>query len=267
MSITQDLKGYADAAVETGRSVINDGLTQSRSAVNERLTQLRTTLDDTIDGAGERAGKLAETVTGTGTQAVDRARLNAYATVGTFDAVVTTVVTRLQEFPNDVAGAVARAQNAATDAAEMVQTRVNQAARRAGDVAQDARPASLRSQAQERLADLAARGESVVTELRQDPRVVRVAGLVGAATDNLEQVAAGPARSRAAEKAQATRAHNERSARAKKAANTRARRSATTATPRKRTARTTTTTTSTTARKATKASKASNASTATKAGS
>lgn len=262
MSITQDLKGYADAAVETGRSVINDGFAQSRTAVNERLTQLRSTLDDGIDGAGERAGKLAETVTGTGTQAIDQARISAYATVGTVDTVVTTVVTRLQEFPSDVAGAVAKTQTAATDAAEKVLTGVSKVVGKAGDAVQEVRPANLRSQAQsaadayatklqERRVDLAARGEAVVTDLRNDPRVVRVASLVGAATDTVEQVAAKPARSRAAEKAQATRAHNERSARAKKAANTRARKSATTATPRKRTARTTTTTATPT--KATKA--------------
>ena len=248
MSITTDLKGYADAAVETGRSVINDGLGQSRTVVNERLTQLRTTLDGSIDGTGDRAGKLAETATGVGTQALDRARYDAVAGVGAVDTFVTTVVTRLQELPNDVVGTITKVQNTATDAADKVQGRfqtvlgkANETVGTAQGTVSDVRSGAIigksresaeayRKQVEETLAarraDLHARGEAVVTELRKDPRVTRVTKLVGVATETVEDVAAKPSRRRSAEQAQATRAHNERSARAKKAANTRARKTA-----------------------------------------
>ena len=256
MSITTDLKGYADAAVETGRSVINAGFGQSRAVVNERLTKVRTTLDETIDGAGARAGSLAETATGAGTQVLDRARYDVYAAVGAVDAVVTGLVTRLQELPSDAARTVAKAQNTATDAADKVQGRVqsvlgkaNETVGTAQKTADDVRTGAIigktRESAEEyrkqveqtyaaRRADLHARGEAVVTELRKDPRVVRVAGFVGAAAETVEDAAAKPSRRRSAEQAQATRAHNERSARAKKAASTRARKAAT---PAKKTAR------------------------------
>lgn len=275
MSITDDLRGYADAAVETGRSVINDGFGQSRTAVNERLTQLRTTLDDGIDGAGDRVGSLAETATGVGTQALDRARYDAVAAVGAVDTLVTTVVARLQEFPNDVVGAVTKVQNSATDAADRIQGRVQSVLGKANDTVgtasstvSDVRTGAIldktresaeayRKQVEEtvaaRRADLHARGEAVVTELRNDPRVVRVASFVGAATETVEDAAAKPSRRRAAEQAQATRAHNERSARAKKAASTRARKNAAPA-KTARPAASKKTSTKTTATKATKAS-------------
>lgn len=262
MSITNDLKGYADAAVETGRSVVNDGFAQSRTAVNERLTALRTTLDESIDGAGERAGKLAETATGAGTQVLDRARYDAYAAVGAVDAVVTGLVTRLQELPNDAVRTVAKAQNGLTDAADKVQARIqtvlgkaNETAATAGQTVADVRTGAIldktresaeayRKRLEENYAetrsDLYARGTAVVTELRKDPRVSRVAGLVGQAAETVEEVAAKPARRRSAEKAQATRAHNERSARATKAAQTRARKAAPAKAAKETTARKTT---------------------------
>lgn len=241
MSITTDLKGYADAAVETGRSVINDGFGQSRAVVNERLTKIRTTLDEGIDGAGARAGSLAETATGVGTQAADRVRYETVAAVGAVDAVVTGLVTRLQELPNDVVGTITRAQNTATDAADKLQGRFQTVLGSTQETVGDVRTGAIigktrgsaeayRKQVEETLAarraDLHARGEAVVTELRKDPRVVRVASFVGAATETVEDAAAKPSRRRSAEQAQATRAHNERSARAKKAASTRARKNA-----------------------------------------
>jgi hypothetical protein len=278
MSFTSDLKGYADAAVETGRSVLNDGfaqsrtavddgITQARSAVNGRLTSLRSTLDEGIDGAGERAGKLAETAAGTGTQALDRARYDVYAAVGAVDAVVTGVVTRLQELPVEIVSRVTRVQNTATDAADRIQARIQSLSGTVESTVTDVRTGAIvdktresaeayRKQVEqtysERRADLHARGEAVVTELRQDPRVQRVASLVGAAAVSVEDAAAKPSRRRAAEQAQATRARNERSARAKKAASTRKATPATKA-ARKTTARKTTAR-KTTASKATKAS-------------
>lgn len=244
MSITTDLKSYADAAVETGRSVINDGISQGRDVVNTRITALRGALDEGFDLAGTRAGKFGETATGVGTQALDRARLNALAVVGAGDAAVTGLVARLQELPVELANTVLQAQNRAADAAERVQTRLFAAAGKAGGVVSTAsgtvdgvRTGALFDQARgaaealgkeldERRSEYATRGEAVVTELRKDPRFVRLAGLVGAATDAVEDAAAAPARHKSAEKAAATRARNARSASAKKAASTRARKSA-----------------------------------------
>jgi hypothetical protein len=266
MSFTNDLKGYADAAVETGRSVINDGiaqgrtavnegLTQGRTAVNERITALRSTVDGGIDGAGDRAGKFAETATGVGTQALDRVRSDVVAAVGALDAAVTGLVTRLQEFPNDVVGSFAKVQNGATDAADKLQGRfqtvLGQSVGTAQTTVADVRSGAIIGKTREsaeayrkqveqtyaaRRADLHTRGEAVVTELRKDPRVARVASLVGVAAETVEDVAAKPARRRSAEQAQATRAHNERSARAKKAASTRARKTAAPAKATKKTA-------------------------------
>ena len=279
MSLTNDLKSYADAAVETGRSVVNDGLTQSRTVVNERLTQLRGTLDGSIDGAGDRAGKLAESATGAGTQVLDRARYDVYAAVGAVDAVVTGLVTRLQELPNDVVGSFAKAQNTATDAADKLQSRFQTVLGKAGETVGAAQGTATQTVADvrsgaflektresaeayrklvektyaETRSDLHARGTAVVTELRKDPRVAKVAGLVGQAAESVEDVAAKPARRRSAEQAQATRARNERSARATKAASTRARKAAPAKAAKKTTARKTTAR-KTTASKATKAS-------------
>lgn len=247
MSITDDLKGYADTAVESGRAVLNDGITQARTAVNEGLTDLRTAVDESIDGAGERAGKLAESATGVTTHAINRARYNAYAAVGAGDLAVTTLITKAQELPSDVVGVVTRVQNTATDLAEKVQTRIVDLAGKAGDVvgsaqgtvdgvrdgslveqlvgqAREARETAL-TQANRRRAELFNRGEHVVAEIRKDPRLQRASGLVEAATDTVTEAVAYPARRRAGEKAAATRARN---ARATKAAATRARTSSTT---------------------------------------
>ncbi|MHA3702817.1 hypothetical protein ACXR2U_11610 [Jatrophihabitans sp. YIM 134969] len=280
MSITSDLKSYADAAVETGRNVVNGGigqtrtavnggLSQTRTAVNERFTKVRSTLDESIDGAGARAGSLTETATAVGTQALDRARYDVYAAVGAVDAVVTGVVTRLQELPVEVVSRIAKVQNTATDAADKITARFQDLTGTAESTVSDIRTGAIVDKTREtaearrqRLeqaysearADLHARGEAVVTELRHDPRVQRVAGLVGASVATVEDAAAKPARRRSAEQAQETRARNERSARAKKAATTRARK----ATPAKATKKTTAkrTTKAAPARKASKATKA-----------
>lgn len=262
MSIATDLKGYADAAVETGRSAINDGISQGRTAVNEGLTQLRTAVDEGIDGAGDRATKLSVSASGIGTYALNRARYNAYAAVGAGDLAVSTLITRAQELPGDVSDAVAKAQAAAVELADKLQARVLAAAGKAGDVVGTAQGTvdgvrsgrvvdqvrenaeSYGKQLNRRRAELFNRGEHVVAELRKDPRVAHVAGLVETATDTVTEAvteaAAYPARRRAGEKAAATRARNARTA---KAAATRARKSAPAkkAAPRKSAARSTTT--------------------------
>lgn len=218
-----------DRAVRQGRAVAARTQRRGRRATEDA----RSLVDDTSAEARGLAGVLSEA-----------ARTQVLALLGATDLARSVVGRRTEELPT-------------------------QATRRAAALSGTARPANLvtvvrtaRQDAESRLAHarsaytgLARRGERVLTDLRRDPRLLRVlgatdravqdaAGRVGEQAESVEAAAARNARSVSATRAAATRQHRaqERRQAATKATATRRARAAEdgSATDRKTTGRETT---------------------------
>lgn len=180
MSITTEARSYADAAVEQGKTVINQAATAVNTA-NKRF--------------------------------VADAPKPAYAMVGAADLVVETVTKRVEALPSEAAANVAKAQEtskaAFAKAQDRAQTRLAELRSRVDarfeslKALPDTAPATAKSTGEAYVstakhvgesylasvqgfyADLTKRGEAKLAELRKDPRISK---LLGEASDVAETV-------------------------------------------------------------------------------
>jgi hypothetical protein len=194
MSIASDVRSYADAAQELGKSVLN----QATAAVSTTNKRLVSDLPSSLRTAPVAAPAYA---------AVGAADLVA-ASVTKRAASVTkraeTVTKRAEELPSEaVAGLnkasetsrarVSKAQDEALSRIHELRTRFESSV----DSAKELRPVDLQAKAKATtdgylavvknlFETLTARGESVVTDLRRDPRLAKFLGEVNSAAEAVQ---------------------------------------------------------------------------------
>jgi exonuclease VII small subunit len=212
MSISTDVRAYADAALEQGKSALEQGksaLEQGKGA----LEQGKTVLDQgkaVLDQGRSALTQASVTVTTINKRLVEDAPKSAFAALGAADLVAGTVTKRVEALPAEAVAQVAKVQEtgaavitkAQTDAlAKVVDLRHKfdasvEAAKsvRTADVQAKAKGAaeSYLVAAKSIYDALIERGEVKASELRKDPRLAKLLGEVAdaaeAVTDKLESV-------------------------------------------------------------------------------